>query len=263
MLTFAEFKSALESLDLGHKPAIAHASLKSFGAIQGGAKTVLQALAASVSGLIMPTFTYKTMVTPEIGPPNNGITYGANQDLNRMTEGFHQEMPTDPLIGMLSEALRQFPGTMRTTHPILSFAGLNSNDVLDTQTIDNPFAPIGALDEKQGWVLLFGVDHTVNTSMHYAEKLAGRAQFVRWALTQEAILECASFPGCSNGFETIRTDISQVSRLVEIGASFIEAIPLRALLRATNHTIKRNPRALLCLRDTCKRCKAVRQRIKI
>lgn len=258
MLTSEDFKSALDSLELGEKPAIAHASLKPFGEVQGGPETILRALLASISGLIMPTFTYKTMIIPEVGPPNNGLTYGRYRDLNRMAEPFHSNKPADPLMGILPETLRRYPGAMRTAHPILSFAGANANGALNTQTIYNPFAPIGALADQDGWVLLLSVDHTVNTSIHYAEKLAGRRQFVRWALTKKCIIECPSFPGCSDGFEAIRPDIEHVSRQVEIGEGFIEAIPLHPLLRIVKAELKRNPLALLCQREECERCNTIR-----
>jgi aminoglycoside 3-N-acetyltransferase len=258
MLTSEDFKLALDSLELGGKPAIAHASLKPFGDIEGGPETILRALLAFVSGLIMPTFTYKTMIIPEVGPPNNGLTYGRYRDLNRMAEYFHLEKPADPLMGILPETLRRYPGAMRTAHPILSFAGVNANEMLNSQTIYNPFAPIGVLAEQDGWVLLLGVDHTVNTSIHYAEKMAGRRQFMRWALTKKCIVECPNFPGCSDGFEAIRPDIEHVARRVEIGDSFIEAIPLHPLLRIVKAELKRNPLALLCQRDECERCNTIR-----
>ena len=258
MLTPEDFKAALDELELENRSAIAHASLKSFGAIQGGAETVLGVLLDSVSGLIMPAFTYKTMILPEVGPPNNGLSYGTQLDLNRMAEPFHYDMPIDPLIGTLPETLRHYPGVMRTAHPILSFAGVNANNALNAQTIYNPFAPIGWLADQDGWVLLFGVNHTVNTSIHYAEKLAGRRRFVRWGLTKKRVIECPEFPGCSNGFEAIRPDIKHITRRVEVGDSFIEAIPLHPMLQAVEASIKRNPQALLCQRETCERCDVIR-----
>jgi aminoglycoside 3-N-acetyltransferase len=258
MLTPEDFKVALDGLELENKPAIAHASLKSFGAIQGGAETVLNALLASVSRLIVPTFTYKTMITPEVGPPNNGIAYGTQLDLNRMSEPFRYDMSVDPLIGTLPETLRHYPGAMRTAHPILSFAGVNATNELNTQTVYNPFTPIGALADQDGWVLLMGVNHTVNTSIHYGERLAGRHQFVRWAMSNKRIVECPGFPGCSDGFEAIRPEIKQFTRRVEVGNSFIEAVPLHPMLQVVEASIKKNPQALLCQREMCERCDAVR-----
>jgi len=258
MITFEDLKAALESLDLGETPGIVHASIKSFGAIEGGTEAVLGALLTVLDGLLMPTFTYKTMITPEIGPPNNGLTYGKHRDLNRMAEPFRHSMPADRLMGILPEKLRNYPGAILTAHPILSFVGVGVNDALLAQTLYDPFAPIGVLAKRDGWVLLLGVDHTVNTSIHYAEKLAGRCQFVRWALMKKRIIECPGFPGCSDGFEAIRPDIEDITRYVQFGNSFIEAIPLQPLLQAVEIRIKEDPLALLCQRDECERCDAVR-----
>lgn len=261
MLTFGELKSAFESLELENKPAIVHASLRTFGAIEGGAETFLKALLNSVSGLIMPTFTYKPMIIPEVGPPNNGLSYGTQLDGNRMAEAFHVDMPADKLMGVLPEIFRHQPGVKRTAHPLLSFAGFNVQSALSAQTLYNPFAPISKLADEDGWVLLLGVNHTSNTSIHYAEKLAGRPQFVRWALTKKRIVECPRYPGCSDGFEDIRPEIEDTTRRVEVGRGAIEAIPLSTLLKSVETSIKRDPRALLCQRDICARCDAIRSTI--
>jgi len=132
------------------------------------------------------------------------------------------------------------------------------DDALLTQTTFNPFSPIGWLADREGWVLLLGVNHTVNTSIHYGEKLAGRKQFVRWAFTPKRILECPAFPGCSDGFEDIRPDIELFTQRVELGDSFIEAVSLHVLLQAVQTRIKTNPLALLCQRNECERCDVVR-----
>lgn len=258
MLDYTELKSSFESLGLITNPVIAHASLQPFGYIQNGADTVLHALAESVKSLIMPTFTYKTMVTPEVGPPNNGITYGMDRDLNRMAQSFTPDMPADPMMGILPESLRNHPEAKRTSHPILSFAGLRADHILDAQTLYEPLAPIGVLADEDGWVVLINVDHSVNTSIHYAEKLAGRKQFIRWALMENRVVECPNFPGDSTGFNAIESYIRPDTRRVEIGEAFIQAVPLRGLLHAVQELVKSDPLALLCQRTDCERCNAVR-----
>ena len=226
--------------------------------IQNGADTVVQALSDSVQSLIMPTFTYKTMITPEVGPPNNGITYGIDGDLNKMAQPFTINMPADPMMGILPEALRNHPSAQRTSHPILSFAGLRADSVLGTQTLYEPLTPISALAEEDGWTVLINVDHSVNTSIHFAEKLAGRKQFLRWAIMENRVVECPNFPGDSSGFNAIATYIQPDTRRVNIGEAFIQAIPLRRLFEAVQELIKLDPLALLCQRTDCERCNAVR-----
>lgn len=252
-------KSAFQELGLADKPVIAHASLKPFGYIQNGADAILQALSDSVYSLIMPTFTYRTMVTPEVGPPNNGLTYGADQYFNREAQPFRPGMPADPLMGILPEILRNQPSARRTSHPILSFAGLRSERFLDTQTLYEPFAPIAAMAEEDGWVVLINVDHTVNTSIHYAEKLAGRKCFLRWALLGDRVVECPNFPGDSSGFDAIANDLCSDTRRVDIGDAFIQAVPLRRLFETVQEMIKRDPLALLCQRTDCERCNTLRK----
>jgi aminoglycoside 3-N-acetyltransferase len=258
MLGYEELRRAFDGLGLKDKPVIAHASLKSFGKVDGGADTLLRALLDSTGTLIMPTFTYKTMITPEIGPPNNGLTYGDDHDLNRMAEPFTPPMPADKQMGAVPETLRNFPQARRSMHPIQSFAGIDADKFLSAQSLQDPLAPIGALAEVDGWVLLLGVDHTVNTSIHYAEKLAGRRQFTRWALLPNRIIECPGFPGDSAGFDAIAIDLVRDTRSLKIGDAIVKATPLKLLFEAVVRRITADPLALLCQRDDCERCNAVR-----
>lgn len=258
MPEYADILSAFQALGLHDKPVIAHASLKPFGFIEGGAEAVLDAMLASFAGVLMPTFTYKTEIIPEVGPPNNGITYGSGYDHNKMAEPFHPDMPADPLMGMLPETLRNHPSATRTAHPILSFAGINADLPLFTQTLYAPLAPIEALAELDGWVVLINVDHTANTSIHCAEKLAGRKQFVRWALVGDRVVECTNYPGDSMGFQSIESYLTLDTRRVPLGKGFVQAVPLQRLFEIVKGLIKKDPLALLCERATCERCNALR-----
>jgi len=258
MLGYSELKPAFEELGLVDRPVIAHASLKPFGYVQGGAEIVLGAMLASFKSIMVPTFTYRTMITPEVGPPNNGIKYGSEKDLNKMAQPFTPDMRADVMMGMLSETLRNHATAKRTSHPILSFAGIKSDEFLDTQTLYEPLAPIGALAEADGWVVLINVGHDVNTSIHFGEKLAGRRQFVRWALVGDRVVECPSFPGDSEGFKDFADYIKFDTLRVDLGEAFIQAISLKRLLDAVQEMIKKDPLALLCQRMDCERCNAVR-----
>ena len=258
MTNFRELVTALRKLEIDRsRPVIAHVSMSSFGAVRGGADTLLGALTSVFPALVMPAFTYQTMLIPGDGPPHNALVYGSGKDANRMAEFFTPEMPADRLMGVVAEALRNHPRAIRSSHPILSFAGINAEAVIRSQTLAEPLDPIRELMEARGWVLLLGVDHTVNTSIHYAERLAGRKQFVRWALTTEGVQECPGFPGCSNGFQSLAPHLEKITQRVSVGPAIIQAIPLSQMVEITRALIVANPMALLCDRSDCERCQAV------
>jgi len=262
MITFHDFVAAFQKLELKHTtPVIVHASLSAFGDVQGGAETVLGALIYNFDTLLMPGFTYKTMITPQIGPLDNGLDYSQSQPANQMAQFYRPNMPVDRLMGVVSEALRQHPRSRRSSHPILSFVGLNAGSCLETQTLEEPLKPLERLVEAKGWVLLLGVDHTVNTSLHYAERLAGRKQFVRWALTPDGVLECPAFPGCSDGFGQLAPRLEALTRLVQLGVGLVQALPLEQLVATARAWIESDPQAFLCDRSYCERCAAVRKSV--
>lgn len=260
MVSFHDVQAGLRSLEINpQNPVIVHTSLKSFGEVRGGADTVLGALLSTFQSVAMPTFTYKTMITPEDGPDDNAMDYGSGKDLNRMAEFFFPEMPADPLMGVVAEKLRQRPNAKRSIHPILSFSAVNLDEAMNMQTYEEPLAPIREIAELNGWVLLLGVDHTSNTSIHYAELLAGRRQFVRWALTPGGVRECPGFPGCSDGFEQAAGFLSGLTRHTLIGEASIRALPLHPMLDSLVELISADPHVLLCNNLTCARCGAIRK----
>jgi aminoglycoside 3-N-acetyltransferase len=266
VITVRDLLVGLAYLPIRGKAVIAHGSYKSLGEVLGGPQAVIDTLINSCDSLIMPTFTYQTMVTPLVGPPNNGLDY-AQEDARRKRNApgtldavpFQRDMPADEEMGVLAETLRQHSSARRSSHPILSFAGIHADFALERQTLYNPLAPIAALAERDGWVVLIGVDHSVNTSIHYAEKLAGRKQFIRWALVRHRIVQCPGFPGDSAGFDDIAVYLGRDIHSVSIGNARIQAVQLNRLFEQVKTLIKANPHALLCDRPECARCNEVRR----
>jgi aminoglycoside 3-N-acetyltransferase len=262
MLSYRDLITGFKKLEIDQdKPVILHASLSSFGEIRGGADTLLGATLASFHSVMVPTFTYKSMIIPETGPENNGVEYGSGHDLNKMAEFYTQDMPVDRLMGILAEKIRLHPQAQRSTHPILSFSGIHLLEAIDQQSLEEPLAPIQWLLDHRGYVLLMGVDHTVNTSIHLAEQKAGRKSFIRWALTPYAIYECPGLTGCSNGFNQATDHLSEITIMTKIGDATIMAIPLREMVDILVPIIKNDPFALHCTKETCSRCQAIRNQL--
>jgi aminoglycoside 3-N-acetyltransferase len=258
MVSFRDLVSAFRSLELDNRPVIAHASLSAFGDVRGGVETLLGALLSVSPALMMPAFTYSTMVVPETGPECNGITYGSGAYQNRTAEFFRKKLPVDPAIGVLAEELRRHANAERSLHPIFSFCGVNVPAALAAQTLQQPLAPIGALARQDGWVLLLGVDQTSNTSIHYAEKQAGRKQFLRWALTSDGVKECPNTPGCSQGFNALEPYLSAICNRAHVGGTEIRALPLKPMIQIIRDLLAADPAAFLCSDPACERCHAVR-----
>lgn len=259
MIAFRDIVRGLRSLEITYdRPVLVHASVSSLGGVQGGVETVLGALLYVFDRVMMPAFTFKTMVVPEAGPEDNALDYGSGKDANLMAQFWHPGLPVDKSLGVLPEAMRRYPRTKRSSHPILSFAAVNLDDALDLQSVAEPLAPIDALLRAEGWVLLLGVDHTVNTTIHLAEAIAGRKQFVRWALTPDGVVECPNFPGCSKGFNAIEDRIASFTQKTYIGDALVQAIPMAVLVDTVIDWLQKDPQALLCSDPNCERCQVIR-----
>ena len=109
--------------------------------------------------------------------------------------------------------------------------------------------------------MLTGVDQTVNTGIQWAERLAGRKTFLRWALTKEVVRECDNFPPCSDGFNSLNSLLEPVARTTKLGRAIIRAYPVKALVDIAQTQIATDPLALLCTRSDCPRCDAVRKKV--
>jgi aminoglycoside 3-N-acetyltransferase len=116
--------------------------------------------------------------------------------------------------------------------------------------------------ELHGWVALIGAQPAENFSLHYAEFLAGRKQFTRWALTEDGILECPHFPGCPDGFHKINYYLQDELHVTTVGDAAWYAVPLDVLVNSAVALIKEDPFALLCNSLSCPRCNLVRRSLK-
>jgi len=248
-------------LELGLTPEsqlIIHTSPQAISGIVGGVETLAGSLLASVHCLITPSFTKKAMIIPPFGPEDNAISYDSPKDEESIGEPFHKDLPADPEVGELAEILRRHPKAGRSEHPLLSFAGINAAELLSAQSLADPWAPIKGLADADGDVLLFGADHTANISIHYAELLANRKQFLRWAMWECKVVEIPHWPGCSKGFPKITSKLGGVVREVSLDGASLQTIPLRDLINIAKGWILEDPKALLCDEPDCLYCNLVR-----
>ncbi len=163
---------------LGLKPGdtvIVHTALSRIGWVCGRAIAVVQALmdALTPNG---------TLVMPAHSGDLSDPRYWSNPPVPESWQATIREtMPAyDPAItptsgiGAVPEAFRQFPGVLRSGHPALSFTawGRNAGFITDHHGLAfslGESSPLARLYDLDGYVLLIGVGHDRNTSIHLAE----------------------------------------------------------------------------------------------
>jgi aminoglycoside 3-N-acetyltransferase len=266
LITEQQIAAGLEQLGLDRTSAvIAHSSLKSFGHVDGGAEAVARALVGACGTVMVPAGTWDlTGIDPPPGlnRPRNAYEPSRSwpefdQKLSE-AKAFTKSLPIDRWLGTIPEALRLTQPHERSTHPLFSYAavGAEAARLIGAQELDWPLGPIEELANLDGTVLLLGVDHTSNTTMHLAEQQLGRSRFYRYAKIDGSWLELPNIPGASHRFDAIEPDLRPHTREVFIGNCRARTIPVRAVIAAARRQILADPRALLCDDDPACRCTA-------
>jgi aminoglycoside 3-N-acetyltransferase len=165
---------------LGVEPGmslIVHSSLSSLGWVCGGAVGVVLALEQAIGPggtLVMPTHS---------GDLSDPATWHNPPVPEAWWQTIRDTMPAyDPVltpsagIGKIPEVFRRQTGVTRSLHPAHSFAawGRFSERITMDEKLDFSMdrqSPLGRLYELDGRVLLLGVGHANNTSLHLAEYL--------------------------------------------------------------------------------------------
>lgn len=259
MNSYRDLANGFRQLNIpSHQPVLAHISNSVLADVKGGTETLLAALLATVDNVMMPTFTFQTMVIPRTGPLHNALEY-AVEDHETSAETFSDNLPSSPEIGDAAETLRKHPQARRSSHPIFSFSGVGVDVALDAQSLTAPWAPIQKLSELGGWILLFGCDQASNCTIHYAETVAGRKQFIRWALTEEKVVECPHFLGCSKGFNDLDLLLGDSSSQRQVGTHQLRVFSMKELIRDVVELIRNDPLALLCSDEGCVYCSEIKR----
>lgn len=251
-LTRAELRGGFRGLGLKPGDAVVvHSSLSSLGRVDGGAETVIDGLRAAVGedGTVMvPTFT-------------------------RYDEPYDPETSVST-VGAITEALRKRPDAVRSAHPTKSVAAIGPDVaalVGDHEPLESiaPGGPIHRLLEADGKILLLGVDHTTNSALHIAERLAElpyRDQIAKTSVRRaDGSIESVEVNRvhCSRGFGVVESVAKRLGALSygSIGEAATQLTDGEALLSLAVDLLEEEPGFLLCDVPDCDRCAYARQRI--
>lgn len=156
---------------LGIRPGgvlLVHTSFRAVRPVEGGPLGLIGALSDALGPdgtLVMPTMTAGDAPFDPRSTPTSGM-------------------------GITAELFWRQPGVLRSTHPGGSFAaqGPLAERICAPQPLSPPHgpdSPVGRVHDAGGQVLLLGVSHSENTTLHLAESIAG----VPYSVSHFCILE--------------------------------------------------------------------------
>lgn len=251
---------------------LVHASLRSFGTVEGGAATVCQAL-VDVCGTVMISagsgdLTRLPGAPPGLIRPHNSYfqaeTWRDFDEALARAVVFSQDLPVDSWLGIIAETMRQTFPHERGNHPLFTYlaVGPDARQLVDAGRLDHPLGPIERLGELGGDVLLLGVGHTSSTTIHLAEQRMGRSRFYRYAKLAEGVWgELPNVPGESHRFDDIEDQLVPVTTEVRIGGCRERRMSVSDVVSTVERVIAADPRALLCEDAECRCGGAYEQRV--
>ncbi len=252
--------AAIDMAGLSKKCVCMHASLKSFGTVDGGAKTVVDAFLEAGCTIITPAFSFKYMVTPpeKFRPKNNGLDYSKifinPEAANAVFDPLENDVDDD--AGAISREVLSREGRVRGKHQLCSFAGIGpfAGDLIMTQQSMDTFAPIKNLIQFDGYLLLMGTGLDKMAAMGYAEQLAGRNLFVRWARDISGKPLMVEIFNYNRGFERFDAFYWKVEKNAVVGRSLWRIFPARKFLTLTSNIIITRPDTTHCGDPACVKC---------
>ncbi len=235
-VTQEDIERGLRELGLGAGDVVLlHSSLSSFGTVDGGAKTVVEAF-LSVLG------ERGTLVVPTFGE-----------------------------LGVITDAVRDDPRAVRSVHPLAGVAAIGADaqtlcrDHWKAATAHAEGTPYLRIAERGGYVCLAGVDQDRNTTLHTAEELL-RLPYLRDRTVTfdtdegEVTRTVQHFPGPHRDFIGLdrRLRRAGVVRLGRIGNAVIRLMKSRALIDACLEAGRADAAFVLCDNPNCADCVAQR-----
>lgn len=262
-VTLEMLRRVIRKAGLSDRLICLHSSLSSFGRVDGGAATIVDAFLAQGCTLLVPTFSWdQSAVAPDPDAPRPGRN-GSDYDSSHMATPSNPGDPYTPesnaldlgSMGRVPAAVLSRTDRARGSHPLCSFAAVGplASKVVDGQTAEDVFAPLRVLTSLRGAVVLAGVDLTTMTLIHLAEQMSGRRMFVRWARTTTGTIH-VRVGGCSSGFEKLSPILASIERVDSVGLSCWRVFDAAQAAEAICDAIATDPWVTHCADPHCIRC---------
>jgi len=234
---------------------LVHSSLRAIGPVDGGGDGLIDALLKTVGSegtIMIPTFNYA------------------------VPEPYFDVASTPSRTGMLGELLRQRPNAARSLHPTHSIVviGQNAAELAEDHLYGACAlgSPVDKIARDGGKVLLLGVSHTSNTTIHVAEVQSGIHKPAAWdgaaptarvrdraGTIHETTLDTSN--SCSFAFNAVDLPMRQrhMIRDMSFGQAVSCTMKAQDLIDTTVSLVTESPTILACTRAECVRCQRQRE----
>jgi aminoglycoside 3-N-acetyltransferase len=259
---------------LGLKPGdnvLVHSALSSFGRVEGGPNTVIDALLDAIGPagtLVFPTFTGDAVISAFLGQSGSvgAVTLPAvaNVNLDDIATPREEHIET----GIIPKTARRRGDFLKGNHPLYSICAKGPLAAALVEANDRfifPSAqrkPIYLLGQHGGKALLIGVPHEANSSIHLIAEFAGLEYKIQdkpyWSLT---VTEFLAMPrprqlelirlhcgmnltyNLKNRFDRIEGVLQQAGQINigKVGNSELRLMPIAQMLRLGLEAVKKNP----------------------
>ncbi len=257
-MSIEKLKEAMVDMDFSGRPVCIHSSMRSFRP-SIDANDLLDVFLNRGATVLVPTFSYDFETAPPIEdrPKRNGMVYPDDSTVTQRRRDFstHSQEISLREMGQFTRAVLLHPQSQRGRHPLNSFSSVGplAKELIDKQSPQDVYAPLDALINLNGLVLLMGVTYTSLTLLHLAEMRAGRRPFRRWAYV-EGKLTNSSVGSCSAGFRKFEPLLDPIADMRVVCNSQWRTLPaLEALMTATG-AIHLDPPMTHCEDANCLRC---------
>lgn len=219
----------------------------------GGAATIVDALLERGVTVVVPTFSgaaFEVPVSP--APAEDGAPQGA------ATIFMAESREIDASMGALPREVLAPPCHRRGNHPVDSFTAIGplAEDLVREQTATDVYAPLRAVGERDGAIVLAGVGLNWMTLIHLAEAEAGRRLFRCWARVPGGEIVPTVAGGCSEGFLAFEPVLAPIERSTGVGSARWRAFPVAGALELAVAAIRADPEITPCTDPSCERCGA-------
>jgi len=225
---------------------IVHSAMSELDYLPGGEQALLLALRDSVGSggtIVTPAQSWHLCDPAYLADPEVPESWWP--DIRAALPSYDAATTPSRAMGLLAEAVRVHPESLRSPHPHRSFAAIGpaAERIVARHDLDDPVgegSPLAILYELRASVLLLGVGYAACTALHLAgsrsgtvaERVANGAPLLvdgeqRWVTFDEPSVRDADFPQAGVAFEA---DLPDDVSIGMVGGADARLVAMRSLV---------------------------------